>query len=218
MNCSWIRKRLSTYLDDQLCPLDVKKVEKHLSYCKECQLELKKLDTVSKMVGSLEDFSPPQGFANSVFTNTTRTEELYKSDKSILDNIFTLKNVAAVLIGMLIVGNGLIFAFFQEPSGETTAEHDRIEEEIELTEAERQELANKLTGVLNNDYLDSSESDADFSKASSISESLDLSKYDENGTDEDEVADTTPFLVFNGMYLPIAASMVFIMKNRYRGD
>ncbi|ACB85464.1 anti-sigma factor family protein [Natranaerobius thermophilus] len=212
MNCSWIIERLSSYLDDQLCPLDVKKVEKHLKNCETCSAELNKLKNTSTLVSSLERVSPPANFVESVCEQATGVEQVQQENKQhfIFDNLLSLKNVAAVLLGVLLLGNGMIFAFYE---GDEMAES---EHEINLSESEQEKFIEKMAGVLDRDYYHPDAGEADVRMASSVGE-IDISKYEETGEDADET-NSTPFMIFNGAFLPIAASMVIIFKNRERGE
>ncbi|OWZ83319.1 anti-sigma factor family protein [Natranaerobius trueperi] len=212
MDCNWILERLSSYVDNQLSPLDVKKVQKHLKYCDHCRDEFDQIRKVNKLVGSLDEISPSEDFLTDVISNTSN-EEKQKDINTFINSAFKLKNVAAALIGIFLLGNGVLFALFEDISGEQVAED--IERELEISNSDQVEIIRNLPGGPYRTYVEG-ENEADVTMASSISQ-IDMSKYEENGNDDEETI-TKPFLIFNGMYLPLAVSTIMILKNRNRGE
>ncbi len=213
MKCSWVKEQLSGYLDDELCPLDVKKVEKHLQQCESCRREYENVRGTSKLIGSLGEITPPADFCEQVLNSTTRETEddVEKKAKSVFDLVLPVKHVAAVLMGVLLLGNGVIFTFYE---GDEYAENDQ--QNIELTQEEHEEFLERMAGVLNRDYYSMVTEEADVTMASSVGE-VDMSRYEKNGR-ESEAPGATPFMVFNGVFLPFAATLMIISKKSERGE
>lgn len=51
MNCAEVRKKLSRYLDQEVCPEDRKALAGHLEACRACQAELASLSRVGDLLG-----------------------------------------------------------------------------------------------------------------------------------------------------------------------
>ncbi len=217
MVCSWVKSKLSLYLDDQLSPLDVKKMNKHLKYCHSCKQELKELQDVRLLMCSLEDVSPPEDFTNNVMDRVSGqgNRRTALSRFSAYHYLYDIKKVAAVLIGVLLLGNSVVYAFFQEPETYGADEWTFQETDLDLTEEQQIEYYEILSGVLNNPYMHNDGDGAEFMMASETSV-IDPEQYDENGSESHR--DFNPFLLFNGLYLPFAATTLFFITKRTKGE
>lgn len=76
MQCSEIREMLSSYIDDVLDSTDRAKVEGHISLCGACRQELADLKETVRLVSSLGELLPPEGFREQLM-NKLKQEQVY---------------------------------------------------------------------------------------------------------------------------------------------
>lgn len=121
MQCSEIREMLSSYIDDVLDPADRAKVEGHIGSCGTCRQELADLKETVRLVSSLGEVLPPEGFREQLMNRLKQEPAPVKPELTgkqtvnrfgRLDGWFsgTRKYAAAAVI---IIGLGVSMGIYQ---------------------------------------------------------------------------------------------------------
>lgn len=74
MRCAEIRKQISSFIDDRLCPEVKEAFSSHIRACPGCQEALKEAQAIHSMLASGERFSAPYGFTTRVMARLTAEE------------------------------------------------------------------------------------------------------------------------------------------------
>lgn len=121
MQCSEIREMLSSYIDHVLDPTDRAKVEEHIGSCGSCRQELADLKETVRLVSSLGEVLPPEGFREQLMNKLKQEPapaKLELIDKQTLNRFGrfagwfsgTRKYAAAAVI---IIGLGVSMGIYQ---------------------------------------------------------------------------------------------------------
>ncbi len=209
MDCNKVLDNLSLMMDGRLSALDEKQIKRHMSNCAECREEYNALKEVSDLVGSLDQKSPPEDFSAQVMERiTTGVEEPDNNteEKALRTSEYLKKAAIAAVIFFFVLGNGLIWTF---NDGFMAA--DESENDINL------QVDMRLAGP--NVQVRDVGSEEEVKSSSSKELTNDAGRYQE---DEEEsgfslvslVGESSPYFIFNGMYIPVAAVAVVLLKLR----
>jgi len=102
MKCLNVQKKLSSYQDRELKPLDQEEVSIHLLSCPACREEYEKLERVWQTLGGMEELPPDPWFYRQLVTKMKepRKRGLFPS----LQRVFQLIGAPAIASIILVIG------------------------------------------------------------------------------------------------------------------
>ncbi|UMZ72560.1 anti-sigma factor family protein [Natranaerofaba carboxydovora] len=204
MDCNKVLDNLSLLIDGRLSNLDEKQIEKHLSNCSECREEYNTLKEVSELVSSLGEKTPPEGFSDKIIERVKHDQEAAEKDE-VVDatgevsakdtvSIYTLRKVAvAAVVFFFLLGNSFIWAI-SDGAMATVEEDEDVNIKVDMR------LAGPTIQVR----------DAGEDVEKSTTEGL-TNEVEEDGL-LSWIDEYSSFLVFNGIYVPVAAVAILFMR------
>jgi anti-sigma factor RsiW len=102
MKCLNVQKKLSSYQDRELKPLEQEEVSRHLLSCPACREEYEKLERVWQTLGGMEELRPDPWFYRQLVTKMKepRKRGLFPS----LQRVFQLIGAPAIASIILVIG------------------------------------------------------------------------------------------------------------------
>mgnify|MGYP001040347006 CR=1 FL=1 len=101
MECGKVRDRFSSFLENELDPLEEKIVKEHLASCSDCQKDLQQFDKTIRWLHSLKEVKVPDGFLIEIY------KKMEERKRKVLFSSFPLKlpvqAVAMVAIVFLVL-------------------------------------------------------------------------------------------------------------------
>ena len=213
MDCQWIRARFSAYLDDELCPLDEKKIEKHLKYCRQCREEWIKFCKVQNFIVNLPEVYPPGDFSHEVIKRASarRSDNLPAKSLQYLKGMFaqfnfiSIRKVAVAFIVILLLGNGVIFSVNEAFYGKSMAEADE-HKAIDITEEQMGLVEEHFKGILLyrtvGPTMSQLNGDVHMTSTTGEGPSVDVRQYQEAVEADEHRRANWLYWVFNGVMVP----------------
>jgi hypothetical protein len=102
MKCRNVQKKLSSYQDRELRPLEQEEIGRHLLICRSCREEYDKLERVWQTLGGLEEISPDPWFYTKLVRKMKEHRErgLFPT----LQLVFRIIGAPAVVSIILVIG------------------------------------------------------------------------------------------------------------------
>jgi predicted anti-sigma-YlaC factor YlaD len=102
MMCRHVQKKLSSYQDRELKPLEQEEVSRHLLSCPACREEYEKLERVWQTLGGLEEIAPTQWF----YTQLKGKIEGHREQGLLatLQHVFQFVGAPAIVSIILVIG------------------------------------------------------------------------------------------------------------------
>ena len=127
MNCHNVQKRLSSYQDRELNPLEQEEIGRHLLICRSCREDYEKLERIWHTLGGLEEIRPDPWFYRRLVRRTKEPRE--QGLLPALQHFFRIFGapffVSMILVSGLVAGSYLgtnlarrdLFSFLSNPVG-----------------------------------------------------------------------------------------------------
>jgi anti-sigma factor RsiW len=102
MKCLNVQKKLSSYQDRELKPLEREEVSRHLLSCPACREEYEKLERVWQTLGGMEELRPDPWFYRQLVTKMKEPRE--RGLLPTLQHVFQLIGAPAIASIILVIG------------------------------------------------------------------------------------------------------------------
>ncbi|SJZ59058.1 zf-HC2 domain-containing protein [Selenihalanaerobacter shriftii] len=103
IDCKYVQKNLSAYLDEEISLFNQKRIQKHLIKCKKCRLKYKNLEVTVQTLNTFPDISPSKDFTNKVMEQVTKEKNTNLSLEQWISNIFKTYKLTTVTISLFSV-------------------------------------------------------------------------------------------------------------------
>lgn len=102
MNCSWVAKHLSEYLDNELSADQRRQIEAHCATCSDCADRLQNMTRLAKLFRAGFEQHAPDGFAAAVMTRIqSEPPKPWFRQPFMVGCVETLAGAALIAIGLL---------------------------------------------------------------------------------------------------------------------
>jgi len=108
MRCNKAGILISSYVDNELDKIQVRKLESHLERCAKCRARLEEINQYKKLAGRIEDIPAPEGFAGEVwsklgYASGKNSTGRYPGNKNSRAIFWAAASIAAILIAITII-------------------------------------------------------------------------------------------------------------------